>query len=87
MELSVISGSPGGSPLSDSTSPSSLWTSSEFSPRTEEISIRASSNSSAMNEQGFLFETDKSWGKGQICFGFNILREFSREKESDKSWD
>ena len=45
------------------------------------------SNSSAMNEQGFLFETDKSWGKGQICFGFNILREFSREKESDKSWD
>ena len=49
VELSVISGSPGGSPLSDSTSPSSLWTSSQFSPRTEEIITRASSNSSAMN--------------------------------------
>ena len=45
------------------------------------------SNSSAMNEQGFLFESDKTWGKSQICFGFNILREFSSEKNSKKSWD
>ena len=40
-----------------------------------------------MNEQGFLFETDKSWGEGQICFGFNILREFSSRKNSSKKWD
>ena len=45
------------------------------------------SNSSPMNEQGFLFETDKSWGEGQICFGFNILREFSSRKNSSKKWD
>ena len=44
------------------------------------------SNSSAMNEQGFLFESDKSWGEGEICFGFNILREFSRSKKSKGSW-
>tara|TARA_B100000427_G_scaffold23845_1_gene17740 strand:- start:1275 stop:2162 length:888 start_codon:yes stop_codon:yes gene_type:complete len=43
------------------------------------------SNSSAMNEKGFIFETDKSWSDGQICFGFNILREFSSEKKS-KEW-
>lgn len=43
------------------------------------------SNSSAMNEKGFIFETDKSWSDGQICFGFNILREFSSGKKS-KEW-
>ena len=44
------------------------------------------SNSSAMNEQGFIFENDKSWGNGEICFGFNILREFSRGKKSEEKW-
>lgn len=44
------------------------------------------SNSSAMNEQGFLFETDKSWSNGEICFGFNILREFSRGNKSEEKW-
>ena len=44
------------------------------------------SNSSAMNEQGFIFENDKSWGNGEICFGFNILREFSRGNKSEEKW-
>ncbi len=39
-----------------------------------------------MNEQGFLFETDKSWSNGEICFGFNILREFSRGNKSEEKW-
>ena len=43
------------------------------------------SNSSPLHEKGFIFQTDKSWGEGQICFGFNILREFSGEKKS-KEW-
>ena len=34
------------------------------------------SNTNTMNEQAFMFETNKTWEKGEICFGFNILREF-----------
>ena len=44
------------------------------------------SNSSPLHEKGFMFQTDKSWDKGQICFGFNILREFSGSKKSDEKW-
>ena len=44
------------------------------------------SNTNTMNEQAFMFETDKTWEKGEICFGFNILREFSNNKKSEKKW-
>ena len=44
------------------------------------------SNTNTMNEQAFMFETDKTWEKGEICFGFNILREFSNSKKSKKEW-
>ena len=42
-------------------------------------------NSSPLHEKGFIFQTDKNWGKGEISFGFNILREFSGGKKS-KEW-
>ena len=42
-------------------------------------------NSSPLYEKGFIFQTDKSWGEGEISFGFNILREFSGGKKS-KEW-
>lgn len=42
-------------------------------------------NSSPLHEKGFIFQTDKSWGEGEISFGFNILREFSGGKKS-KEW-
>ncbi len=42
-------------------------------------------NSSPLHEKGFIFQTDKSWGNGEISFGFNILREFSGGKKS-KEW-
>ena len=44
------------------------------------------SNTNTMNEQAFMFETDKTWEKGEICCGFNILREFSNNKKSEKKW-
>ena len=44
------------------------------------------SNTNTMNEQAFMFETNKTWEKGEICFGFNILREFSSNKKSKKEW-
>lgn len=44
------------------------------------------SNTNTMNEQAFMFETNKTWEKGEICFGFNILREFSSGKKSKKEW-
>jgi len=44
------------------------------------------SNTNTMNEQAFMFETNKTWEKGEICFGFNILREFSNSKKSKKEW-
>ena len=44
------------------------------------------SNTNTMNEQAFMFETEKTWEKGEICFGFNILREFSNNKKSEKKW-
>ena len=45
------------------------------------------SNSSPMNEKGFLLETNKSWSDGTIHFGFNISREFSLgNKSSKKEW-
>ena len=34
-------------------------------------------NSTAMVEKGFITETDGSWGKGDIRFGFNISRVFT----------
>ena len=43
------------------------------------------SNTNTMNEQAYMFETNKTWEKGEICFGFNILREFSSGKKS-KEW-
>lgn len=45
------------------------------------------SNSSPMNEKGFLLETNKSWSDGTIHFGFNITREFTiGNKSSKKEW-
>jgi hypothetical protein len=34
-------------------------------------------NSRQMSDKGFLTETDGSWGKGDIIFGFNISRVFN----------
>jgi hypothetical protein len=34
-------------------------------------------NSSSMNEKGFITETSGMWGKGDIQFGFNISRVFT----------
>lgn len=33
-------------------------------------------NSRAMHEAGFLGQTSGDWGKGEICFGFNLVRVF-----------
>jgi predicted porin len=33
-------------------------------------------NSTGMNEKGFIAETGNSWAKGQVHFGFNISRVF-----------
>ncbi len=41
-------------------------------------------NSSPLHEKGVIFQTDKSWGDGEISFGFNILREFSGRKKSEE---
>lgn len=34
------------------------------------------SNSRALHESGFLANTDGAWGKGEIAFGFNLVRVF-----------
>lgn len=42
-------------------------------------------NSSSMNEKGFITETTGQWGKGDIQFGFNISRVFTiKEKKAIK---
>ena len=42
-------------------------------------------NSSSMNEKGFISETTGQWGEGDIQFGFNISRVFTvREKKAIK---
>ena len=35
------------------------------------------SNSTGMTERTFINETSGSWGKGDLCFGFNIVRTFT----------
>lgn len=42
------------------------------------------SNSTGMNERGFITNTTGKWGDGDIRFGFNIVRTFSVKKSSDK---
>jgi hypothetical protein len=42
-------------------------------------------NSRQMSDKGFLTETDGSWGKGDIIFGFNISRVFN-VYQWKKSW-
>ncbi len=37
-------------------------------------------NSTSMNETGFIAETTQTWGDGNIHFGFNILRAFGVKK-------
>jgi hypothetical protein len=43
-------------------------------------------NSRHMLEQSFITETTGRWDKGDILFGFNILRVFHLKKEHTKSW-
>ncbi len=38
------------------------------------------SNSAGMNERAFIAETNNTWAKGQIAFGFNISRIFQIKK-------
>ena len=38
------------------------------------------SNSSGMNEKAFITNTTKSWGKGEVSFGFNLSRVFTVSK-------
>lgn len=42
------------------------------------------SNSLGMVEQAFISQTDGSWGRGDIYFGFNISRTFSLKGNSSK---
>jgi hypothetical protein len=39
------------------------------------------SNSKGMNERAFIAGTEYDWGKGEICFGFNISRAFQVGKK------
>jgi hypothetical protein len=39
------------------------------------------SNSKGMNERAFIASTEYDWGKGEICFGFNISRAFQVGKK------
>jgi hypothetical protein len=39
------------------------------------------SNSKGMNERAFIAGTQYDWGKGEICFGFNISRAFQVGKK------
>jgi hypothetical protein len=43
-------------------------------------------NSFGMTERQFITETDGSWAKGDIHFGFNISRTFSFGNKKDKKW-
>jgi hypothetical protein len=43
-------------------------------------------NSRHMLEQSFITETSGRWDKGDILFGFNILRVFHLKKEHNKPW-
>jgi hypothetical protein len=43
-------------------------------------------NSYGMTERQFITETDGSWAKGDIHFGFNISRTFSFGNKKDKKW-
>ncbi len=42
------------------------------------------SNSTGMNERGFITNTNGKWGNGDIRFGFNIVRTFALKKSSTK---
>ncbi len=45
------------------------------------------SNSTGMNERGFITNTNGKWGNGDIRFGFNIVRTFALKKSSTaKTW-
>jgi hypothetical protein len=41
------------------------------------------SNSTGMTERTFINETTGSWGKGDLCFGFNIVRAFTIRKPKE----
>jgi len=41
------------------------------------------SNSTGMNERAFITDTQDSWGKGEIRFGFNLSRVFSVRKNTN----
>ena len=41
------------------------------------------SNSTGMTERTFINETTGSWGKGDLCFGFNITRAFTIRKPKE----
>jgi hypothetical protein len=41
------------------------------------------SNSTGMTERTFINETAGSWGKGDLCFGFNIVRAFTIRKPKE----
>jgi len=41
------------------------------------------SNSTGMTERTFINETTGSWGKGDLCFGFNIVRTFTIRKSKE----
>ena len=44
-------------------------------------------NSTGMNERGFITNTSGKWGNGDIRFGFNIVRTFALKKSAaTKSW-
>lgn len=43
-------------------------------------------NTRGMNEKAFISETNQTWGKGQIQFGFNLSRVFTVVKNTDTSW-
>jgi hypothetical protein len=41
------------------------------------------SNSTGMTERTFINETTGNWGKGDLCFGFNIVRTFTIRKSKE----
>jgi hypothetical protein len=43
-------------------------------------------NTKGMNEKAFIAETNQTWGKGQIQFGFNLSRVFTIVKNTEASW-
>ena len=38
------------------------------------------SNSNGMNEKAFITNTTRTWGKGEVSFGFNLSRVFTVKK-------